>query len=149
MGLNIADLAITSDDIQAGERIPDRFAADHGNQVPTLRVSGVPADAVELAVVMHDPDAPLPHGFTHWTVYGLPAKDGEIDPSSARTGPNTLGDAQWSGPQPPSGHGQHHYYFWVFALSEAVQGEPGREEFLAAYSEKFLEQNRFVATYSS
>lgn len=149
MGLNIADLKISSTDIKALERIDDRFAADHGDQIPTLDVSGVPAGAVELALIVHDPDAPLPNGFTHWTVYGVPARDGQVDLGASRIGPTTLGDKEWSGPQPPAGHGQHHYYFWVYALSRAVEGEPSREEFLNRYADAIIEQNRFVATYSS
>ena len=148
MALNIADLAITSDDVTAGERIADRFTADFENALPRLTVSGVPADAVELAIVMHDPDAPLPHGFTHWTAYGIAARDGEVDADALRAGPNGMGEAAWSGPQPPVGHGQHHYYFWVYALSRAVEGEPSREEFLTDYADAIVEQNRLVATYS-
>lgn len=148
MGLNIQDLAITSADIAANERIADNYTADFDNALPSLTVSGVPSDAVELAIVVHDPDAPLPQGFTHWTAYGMPAEDGEINQDALRTGPNTMGELAWSGPQPPEGHGQHHYYFWVYALSRPVQGTPTREEFLADYADAIVEQNRFVATYS-
>jgi Raf kinase inhibitor-like YbhB/YbcL family protein len=148
MGLNIADLAISSDDLAAGGRIHDRFTADFDNALPSLTVTGVPADAVELAIVMHDPDAPLPHGFTHWTAYGIAPQDGPIDADALRTGPNTLGDREWSGPQPPVGHGDHHYYFWAYALSRPVEGEPSREEFLEQYADAIVEQNRLVAKYS-
>lgn len=148
MGMNIADLAISSDDIVAGDRIPDRFTADFENALPSLTVTGVPADAVELAIIMHDPDAPLPQGFTHWTAYGIAPRDGTIDPDALRMGPNTPGDTSWSGPQPPVGHGQHHYYFWVYALSRPVAGEPSRQQFLADYADAIIEQNRLVGTYS-
>lgn len=149
MALNIQDLAISSPDIATGERIPDTHAADHGNTEPRLAISGVPSNAVELAVIMHDPDAPLPQGFTHWVLYGLSPQDGEIGSNGHRTGPNTLGDKAYSGPQPPPGHGTHHYYFWVFALDRKVSGDPSREEFLAEYADNIVEQNRFVATYSA
>lgn len=148
MGLNIADLDIASDDIRAGGRIADRFTADFDNAIPSLTVTGVPSEAVELAIIMHDPDAPLPQGFTHWTAYGIPAQDGTIDVGTLRTGPNTMGEAAWSGPQPPEGHGEHHYYFWVYALSRPVEGAPRREAFLADYADAIVEQNRFVSTYS-
>lgn len=148
VGLNIADLAITSSDIVAGERIADRFTADFEDALPSLTVTGVPADAVELAIIMHDPDAPLPQGFTHWVAYGIPAEDGVVDAAAARIGPNSLGERAWFGPQPPVGHGQHHYYFWVYALSGPVEGEPSREQFLADHADAIIEQNRLVATYS-
>lgn len=148
MSLNIQDLAINSPDIHTGQRISDKHAADHGNLEPRLNVTGIPEQAVELAVIMHDPDAPLSNGFTHWVLYGVPPTEGIIE-SGHRTGPNTLGDMTYSGPQPPSGHGQHHYYFWVYALDSEVDGNPSREEFLNQYAENIIEQNRFVATYSA
>ncbi|PFG39521.1 hypothetical protein ATJ97_2027 [Georgenia soli] len=147
MGLNIRDLSIHSPDIGAGERIPDVHAADHGNEPPRLAVAGVPDGTEELAVIVHDPDAPLPHGFTHWVRYGLSPEDGELD--GGRVGPHTMGEHAYTGPQPPPGHGVHHYYFWVYALNRAVDGEPSREEFLATYADSIIEQNRFVATYSA
>lgn len=110
MGLNIADLSITTDAFEAGGRIPDRFSVDGGNEQPALAVHGVPGDAVELAVIVHDPDAPLPHGWTHWAVYGLPAQGGDVDASQGRVGANSAGEAAWMGPQPPVGHGDHRYY---------------------------------------
>lgn len=145
MGLNIQDLAISSPDIASGAAIDEVFAADTGNRVPTLEITGVPAEAVELAVILHDPDAPLPNGFTHWTVYGIDPKTADVE--SGRVGPNGIGEASYSGPQPPFGHGTHHYYFWVYALNRPVEGAPSREEFLADYADAIIEQNRLVGVY--
>ncbi len=149
MGLNIQDLAISSPDIAQEGMIEDRFAAETGNETPRLLVSGVPAEAVELAVIMHDPDAPLPNGFTHWVVYGIDPQSSQIGGNSGagRVGPNSIGESAYSGPQPPPGHGLHHYYFWVYALSRKVEGTPNREEFLTEYGDAVLEQNRFVGLY--
>jgi Raf kinase inhibitor-like YbhB/YbcL family protein len=149
MGLNIQDLAISSPDIVCCKAIDSRFAGETGNETPRLVISGVPANAVELAVILHDPDAPLPHGFTHWTVYGIDAATTELggDRAVGRTGPNGMGQPAYAGPQPPLGHGQHHYYFWVYALDRKVEGELSREEFLSSYGDAIVEQNRFVGTY--
>lgn len=143
-------LAISSPDITHLERIGDQFTADGGHTIPRLEFSGAPEVTVELAVVMHDPDAPLPHGFTHWTVYGIPgdATALDLDAHGVRMGLNGAGGPIWYGPEPPHGHGVHHYYFWVYALSRAVSGGPTREEFLANYSDAILEQARFVGTFS-
>lgn len=150
MGLNIQNLAVASPDLEAHSAIDPRFAADTGNETPVITISGVPDGTVELALVMHDPDAPLPNGFTHWTVYGidpsLDAVDGSLD-AGYRFGANGMGEFAYSGPQPPAGHGTHHYYFWVYALDAKVSGTPNREEFLATYGGNILEQNRLVATY--
>ncbi len=149
MGLNIADLSITTDAFEANGRIPEQYSVDGGNEQPRLAVHGVPANAVELAVIVHDPDAPLPHGWTHWAVYGLPAQSGDVDASQGRQGPNTAGESAWMGPQPPAGHGDHRYYFWVYALSRPVEGAPSREEFLERYADAVIEQNRVVGTFSN
>jgi Raf kinase inhibitor-like YbhB/YbcL family protein len=149
MALFIDKLAIASPDLVALAPIPAEFSADGGNVTPRIEISGAPEGTVELALVCHDPDAPLPHGFTHWTVYGIPADAASLDLAAAglRVGPNGMGQTAWSGPQPPVGHGAHHYYFWVYALSRPVEGAPTREEFLDAYGDDVIEQARIVATF--
>jgi Raf kinase inhibitor-like YbhB/YbcL family protein len=148
MPLNIKDLKVSAGDIHQGSRIPDPYAADFGNRTPRVSVTGIPAGTLELALIMHDPDAPLANGFTHWVVYGISPEEGDIS-GELRLGPNTMGDKEYSGPQPPAGHGTHHYYFWVYALDARVEGMPTREEFLAGYSENILEQARLVATFDA
>jgi Raf kinase inhibitor-like protein, YbhB/YbcL family len=142
-------LAISSPDIEALGRIPEKHVADGDNLPPTLKITGVPEGTVELAVIVHDPDAPLPNGFTHWTIYGLPADTTLIKPdgSPGRVGPHGMGLHAYTGAEPPFGHGQHHYYFWVYALRNHVEGAPSREEFLARCAGDIIEQARFVATY--
>jgi Raf kinase inhibitor-like YbhB/YbcL family protein len=152
MGLNIHDLTISSTAFDSEGRIPDRCAKDEENIQPELRIDGVPEGTVELAVVCHDPDAPMPFGFTHWTLYGIPP-DTRVIPENGdgafRPGPNDYGDLGYGGPQPPSGHGPHHYYFWVYALDRGVEGAPSRKAFLETYGDHVLEQNRVVGIYES
>jgi len=150
MGLNIADLSISSPAFGDRAPIPDRFTKYHDNIQPELRIAGVPSEARELAIICHDPDAPMPHGFTHWTLYGVPADTSVIPEDGAgayRNGPNDFGESGYGGPQPPAGHGPHAYYFWVYALDTAVDGTPDRDEFLRRYGENILEQNRCVGIY--
>lgn len=149
MTLFIGSLAITSSSIRPLNSIPQDHSADGGNIAPAITVSGAPKGTAELAVICHDPDAPLPNGFTHWTVYGIPPDASVIDLSVAgvREGPNGIGNHNWMGPQPPIGHGLHHYYFWVYALSRPVVGEPSREQFLVNYADAIIEQARLVGTF--
>ena len=152
MPLNIKDLKIESADFEPGGRMKDAHAGDKGNVAPRIKITGVPQDAVELAVICHDPDAPLPRGFTHWTLYGIPpsASDlGDSPDTKFRTGPNGMGKPGYFGPQPPAGHGLHHYYFWVYALNRKVEGAPSREEFLEKYKDSIIEQNRVIGVYSN
>ncbi len=140
-------LTISSPDFVDGGTIPFELTADGGNAIPRLQWSGAPEGTVEFAIVCHDPDAPMPDGFTHWVVYGIPADATELDLSASgvRVGPNDAGVAVWFGPQPPHGHGDHRYYFWVFALSEKVDGSPTRGEFLASTAgDSRIEQARTV-----
>lgn len=147
---SIGALTVTSPDLSPEAPVPEVFTGYREDRVPRIRVSGVPAGAVELALVCHDPDAPLARGFTHWTVYGIPPEDGvEVGPDASdrfRVGPNGLGQHAWTGPRPPAGHGLHHYFFWVYALTRPVEGAPSREEFLARYADDILEQGRLVVT---
>lgn len=150
MALNIQDLTITSPDLDPDGRLDDRHAKDRDNVPPRLELSGVPEGTAELAIVCHDPDAPLPWGFTHWTLYGIPADTAAIGPDADerfRPGPSDFGDRGYGGPRPPAGHGPHRYYFWVYALSRAVDGEPSRRDFLDTYGDAVIEQNRVVGVY--
>jgi Raf kinase inhibitor-like YbhB/YbcL family protein len=150
MGLNIKDLRISSPAFQNGGRLEDKCAMEKGNASPPLRISGVPKGAVELALICHDPDAPLPRGYTHWTLYGIPAEATELGSDADEKfspGPNSNGNYCYDGPQPPHGHGPHHYYFWLYALDKPVTGTPTRAEFLDQYGEHIIEQNRLVGVY--
>ncbi|WP_411720903.1 YbhB/YbcL family Raf kinase inhibitor-like protein [Mycetocola sp.] len=141
-------LMIRSADFSDGEPIPKRFTADGENVTPSLVVEDVPPGTVELALICHDPDAPDPDGFTHWTVYGLPPSTTNIADSEYREGPNDAGSPGWYGPKPPAGHGTHHYAFTVYALSKPVDGSPSRDEFLRSNVGVMLGQATLVGTYS-
>lgn len=150
MGLNIKDLKISSPALGAMGRLADEHSMEKGNTPPSLKIEGVSGDTVELALICHDPDAPLPHGYTHWVLYGIPPAVRELGSDADhqfRPGPNSNGNLRYDGPAPPPGHGPHHYYFWVYALDKAVSGTPTRAEFLAEYGDHIIEQSRIVGLY--
>jgi Raf kinase inhibitor-like YbhB/YbcL family protein len=140
-------LTIRSTDFSDGEPIPRRFAGDGENDIPSLIVEGVPSSALELALTCHDPDAPGPGDFTHWTVYGLAPSATILTDAGYREGPNDAGESGWYGPKPPVGHGTHRYVFTVYALSRPVEGEPSRDEFLRRYTNETLDRATLVGTY--
>ncbi len=150
MALFVDKLVISSPDFEQLGRIPFELTADGGNTIPRLEFSGAPEGTVEYAIICHDPDAPLANGFTHWVVYGISPDATTLDLSAdgVRVAPNGTGAASWYGPQPPYGHGDHHYYFWIYALRRPVVGEPTREAFLAEYGEDIIEQARTVGLSS-
>jgi Raf kinase inhibitor-like YbhB/YbcL family protein len=152
VGLNIKDLRASSPAIENGGRIPDKYTKYHENVVPPIEWSGLPEGTRQLALVCHDPDAPLPHGFTHWVVYGIPADSKGIPEGGGdgyTSGTNSFGEVGWGGPMPPPGHGAHHYYFWVYALDTEVDAGPGlsHPELLERIEDHIIEQARFVGTY--
>jgi len=150
MPLNIKDLRITSPAFANGGRLADQYTMDLGNVAPPLKIQGVPKEAVELALICHDPDAPLPQGYTHWVLYGIPPSTTELGSDADkkfRPAPNSNGNARYDGPAPPPGHGPHHYYFWLYALRKPVTGTPSRAEFLEKYADSIVEQNRIVGVF--
>ena len=77
--------------------------------------------------MMYDPDAPTGSGWWHWAVYNVPASctslpvnagdpDAGLLPEGAVTVANELRLKRFLGAAPPSGHGDHRYYFIVNAL---------------------------------
>jgi Raf kinase inhibitor-like YbhB/YbcL family protein len=149
---NDRTLTISTPACGAHEPLPAKYSKDDGNVSPELRWNGVPEGTQELAVIVHDPDAPMPDGFTHWVVYGIPASERGIPEGGGDAfteGINDFGDTGYGGPQPPPDHGVHHYYFWIYALDAPLNAPPGlsRRELLDAMSEHIIDQNRVVVTY--
>ena len=151
--LNLGDLRIESPTFPAGGAIPDRCSSPGGDTAPALRWSGVPDGTVELALVVHDPDAPLVDGFTHWVVHGIDpgttgVGEGGFPDDAVVTGPNQTGDAAYMGPAPPPGHGPHHYFFHLYALDVPLGDEPlSRDELQERIEGHVLAQARLVGTF--
>ena len=143
-------MKLTSPAFAYGATIPERYTKFGANDQPELIITGVPPNTAELAVICHDPDAPVPAGFTHWTLYGIPPDTPKIPLNGEeqfRPGPNDYGDIGWGGPRPPEAHGPHHYFFWVYALDTSVEGTPERDDFLRDYASHILAQSRLVGLY--
>lgn len=82
---------------------------------------------------MEDPDAPG-GTFIHWVLYNIPGKVDRLPPNLPKTpqlhgfgtqGVNDFGNTGYDGPCPPRGHGDHRYYFRLYALSEETNYPPG------------------------
>lgn len=149
--LNVQDLTIRSEAFGAHESIPQRHTSEGEDVAPALEWSGAPEGTRSFAVVVHDPDAPLVDGFTHWVAYNIPGdadglpEGGEVPAA----GVNSAGNQGYNGPAPPPGHGTHHYYFWVYALDEELDLEPGldRRALLSRIENHVIEQARVIGTY--
>jgi phosphatidylethanolamine-binding protein (PEBP) family uncharacterized protein len=64
-------------------------------------------------------------------------------------GVTDFGRQAYGGPMPPEGHGLHHYYFWVLALDQALNLEPGLTlwQFLDQVEPHVIGMNRLIGTY--
>src|SRR5438477_4096037 len=149
--LNIADLKLSSEAFEHHKRIPERHTGDGEDVSPPLRWEGVPDGTEAFAVVVHDPDAPLVDGFTHWVAYGIPGDTTELPEAAGdlTQGANSLGNQGYNGAAPPPGHGVHQYYFWVYALDSELDREPGldRRVLMDRIEDHVIEQARMVGTY--
>ena len=122
-----ATMILTSSDFSSGGTIPTALmAADCGgkNRVPALAWSNAPKSARSFALIVHDPDAPVPGGFYHWVVYDIPATTHALGGSAqaaGRLGLRTSGKSGYYGPCPPPGPA-HHYIFTLYALDVAQVG---------------------------
>jgi Raf kinase inhibitor-like YbhB/YbcL family protein len=146
------DLHIQSPAFATLEKIPQRYTSDGENLSPPLQWSGLPTGTQQLVLICHDPDAPMPLGFTHWLLYGIPPtvdQIGEEEGSKFTEGVNSANKPGYTGPAPPKGHGVHHYYFWLYALDTVLDLKPGmkREQLLEAIANHVIEQARVVGTY--
>lgn len=151
--LNVADLRISSPAFEGHKSIPDKHTAGGENVAPPLAWTGAPQGTKAFAIVVHDPDAPLVDGFTHWVAYGIPETATGVPEGGAGVvnGVNSMGQEGYMGPAPPPGHGTHHYYFWVYALDDDLDLPPGldRRELLERIEDHVIEQARVIGTYSN
>lgn len=116
-------LVVTSSAFDDGGTIPSRYTCAGAGLSPPIAWSGVPDDAVSLALTVTDPDAPR-GTFLHWLVYDIPPRaDGAPEgsaPAGAHEGENTARRIGWYPPCPPSG--THRYVVTVYALDTTLRG---------------------------
>jgi hypothetical protein len=119
--LAAAAFSISSPAFTNDSSIPSKFTCDAGmqNPSPALSWKDAPAGTKSFALIMHDPDAPMPGGFTHWVLFDIPASTTQLPEafqagSVGVSGNSGFRRAGYGGPCPPSG--VHHYHFTLSAL---------------------------------
>ncbi|HLM83989.1 MAG TPA: YbhB/YbcL family Raf kinase inhibitor-like protein [Candidatus Bathyarchaeia archaeon] len=144
-------MKITSPAFTANASIPQKYTCDGKGINPPLAVSDVPADAKSLALIVDDPDAPVPGGFVHWILLNVDPKTSEIGensvPSEAIPGQNGANQSRYTGPCPPTG--THRYFFKIFALDSPLNLDSSakREDVERAMSGHILDQAELVGLY--
>lgn len=144
-----------------GARLPERFTADGAGVSPPLYWTGVPEGTERLVLIVEDPDALAPQPMVHAVVWDLPACDGDLDEGAIHAdgaggddgsdvGRNSLLGEGWLPPDPPTGHGVHHYAFQLFALAAGPDPgtSPGRSAVVKAMAGRVLAAGLLTGTYS-
>lgn len=154
-------LRLASPAFADGARLPERFTADGPGVSPPLFWTGVPEGTERLALIVEDPDAPAPQPLVHALVWDLPPHDGNVQEGAIRAdgdggidgsdvGRNSYFAEGWLPPDPPTGHGPHHYAFQLFALGPGpdLNPTPGRGAMLDAMAGRVLAAGLLTGTYS-
>ncbi|MGW4767247.1 YbhB/YbcL family Raf kinase inhibitor-like protein [Nocardia sp. NPDC004278] len=160
-------ITVTSDAFGDNAAIPRRYAGDGvgDNISPPLQWSNIPPDAVELVLIIEDPDVPLPRPIVHGLVTGvdphtagIPEGGLEIDSAAATS---TVGDPMmrigfgafkrrgYAGPRPIPGHGPHRYIFQMFALDQpsGLGVDATRSSTLSAIDGHVIARGKLTGTY--
>ncbi|MEE2891071.1 MAG: YbhB/YbcL family Raf kinase inhibitor-like protein [Pseudomonadota bacterium] len=155
MGFAPSTMQLTTPAFVPGGHIPTPHTGEGPDTSPAFTFTDVPEGTLSLALICHDPDAPLVlpnrYGFVHWVLYNIP---GDVRTLAAATdlytsGPNDFGNPGYGGPMPPEGHGVHHYYFWLLALSRPADLPEGLGmwDLLGAVHDDVIGMNRLIGTY--
>lgn len=152
-------LSVSSPAFPNGQRIPERYSKDGGNISPPLEWQDAPRNTRSFALVVEDPDAPK-GTFRHWAIYNVsPAYQGlGEDSGTPKTGAslemavNDFGHRGYDGPQPPHGHGSHHYHFRLLALDVpelSLPAQAGIKELMDAAQPHVIAQAETVGIFQT
>ena len=146
-------LTVSSPRIAPGGTIPAVYSSYGASVSPPLRWGKGPYGTRGFALIVEDPDAPLPQPFVHWMAYAIPAgvqgfAQGAV-PAGVRQGKLPfIGKVGYFGPRPPAG-APHHYHFQVFALDAdlALPAGADRAGLVAAMTGHVLASGELVGTF--
>ena len=124
-------MKIFSSQFKDGGMIPRKYTCDGEDVNPPLEIKNVPYEAKSLVLIVHDPDAPVENGWTHWVLFNIPPRTMSItednSPHEAVEGLTSFERIGYGGPCPPGGI--HHYEFHLYALDVELELEPGAKKF--------------------
>jgi len=156
-GEHIMSITFESSAFADGQAIPARYTHDGKDVSPPLAWSNVPPAAVQLALIVDDPDAPV-GTWDHWIVYKIPADRSDLPegtgaagrhvPTPLVEGRNSWGNAAWGGPAPPPGK-PHHYHFKLYALDAPMDLPAGatKAQLEKAMNGHIIGKGELVGTY--
>jgi Raf kinase inhibitor-like YbhB/YbcL family protein len=140
-------LIVSSPAFQAEGEIPSKYTCEGEDVNPPLQIGQIPEDAVTLALIMEDPDAPG-GTFDHWLVWNIERTSSIREATNPGiNGLNSGGKTGYHGPCPP--RGSHRYYFHVFALDAHLHLRPGmnKQELKEAMASHILAEGSIMGRY--
>ncbi|MDO8664620.1 MAG: YbhB/YbcL family Raf kinase inhibitor-like protein [Candidatus Liptonbacteria bacterium] len=143
-----SSMNISSVEFKNNEPIPAKFTCQGNGINPELKISGVPAKAKSLALIVDDPDAPM-GTFTHWLVWNIGAKTTVVNENSIPgiEGANSAGKKGYTGPCPPNG--THRYFFKFYALDSMLDlgAEASKSQLESEIAKHELERAELLGIY--
>ena len=133
-----------------GGAMPARYTCDGEGVSPDLRISGVPAEAASLVLIVDDPDSPM-GTWIHWVRFNIDPATSAIpaggDFANSGLGKNTASSLGWQAPCPHEG--EHRYYFKLYALSSKLDLPDGvtAEELEGAMDGRILAKTSLMGRY--
>ena len=144
------DFELTSSAFDEGQPIPRKHSCDGDDVSPPLSWSTPPDGTRSLALILHDPDAPI-GDFTHWVSWNIDPEAGALEEGEhpPAEGANGFGENGYGGPCPPPGDGAHRYQHELFALDASLDLEPesSREQLEDAMEGHVLGGAELIGTY--
>jgi Raf kinase inhibitor-like YbhB/YbcL family protein len=157
-------LIISSPAFACGTAMSPRFTSIDKEISPPLQWSNIPPHTKSLLLIVEDADPPLPRPLVHAIAYNISPSthtlaEGEMpahhdrkqaqQPSSFLMGKNSMGGQAWKGPRPVAGHGPHHYYFQLFALTTKLDFKkaPEKKDILKAINGNVLAVGTCIGTF--
>jgi Raf kinase inhibitor-like YbhB/YbcL family protein len=156
-------IIVSSSAFAGGGRIPAKYTGDGLDVSPPLRWSGLPERTRELALICEDPDVPTGQPWVHWVIYKIPvnlcelpegiakiarlkAPIGVLQGKNSWNAGSTMG---YRGPMPPPDHGEHRYFFRLYALEGKLVVEPGltKARLLQEIGNHVLAEGQLMGTY--
>jgi Raf kinase inhibitor-like YbhB/YbcL family protein len=153
-----AKITLSSPAFAPGSQLPIRFTSDAIGVSPPLQWSDIPAESTSLALIVEDADSPTTEPLVHAIAVDIDPRlhgfeEGDITAEAKQT-PATLGRNSflrqgWLPPDPPPGHGSHHYAFQIFALlpGDDFSNPPGRKELVTAIRQRAIGSGCLVGTW--
>jgi len=148
------NMNIASPAFRHNQGMPAKYTCDGEGISPPLSISGVPANAKSLVLLMDDPDVPASAGVSvwdHWVVFNIPPDTREIPAGqnpAGILGANTRGFQVYGGPCPPDS--EHRYFFKLYALDDMLSLTAGatKAEVESAMQGHILEQAELIGLYA-